>query len=789
MFRNYLKTATRNFLRNKTFSAINILGLSLGMMCSLLIVLWVRDEQGMDKFHDNDENLYIVFERQYHDGVVDAGYYTPGVLPAEMKTVLPEVKYSTGFAWSDQVTFEANSKILKQNGNYGSPDFFSVLSYPLLHGQPETALKNSVDIAISRKMAVAFFGSPEAAFGQSIRYNNKKDLHIAAIFEDVKSNSWPQFDFIVNWETFLENNAWAREWGNNGPNTILSLHPGTDPVAFEAKISDFLLKYNEKENKNFVIKLGLQRYSDRYLYSNFKEGEIVGGRIQYVNLFSIIAVFILVIACINFMNLTTARAVKRGKEIGVRKVAGAARGSLVFQFISEAVLIVAWSFLLAVILVALVLPLFNMVTEKRIEVPYQEPGFWSILFLITLATGFVAGSYPALYLSGFNPVKAFKGSLKVGTGAVWFRKGLVVFQFTLSILLIIGTIVVSRQVSYIQNAHLGYDRENLIYVGLEGDLAEKYDVFKARVLAMPGVQLVSRISHNPTSIQNGTGGVQWEGKDPNSVLQFTQAAIGLDFMKTMNITMLQGRDFSKDFASDSVGYIVNEKALALFGYKDPIGMPLTFWEKKGTIVGIVKDFHFTSLHSEINPLVLRLGEDISWGWAVIRTEPGKTKEALASIGKLWKELNPQFPFTYQFSDVEYQNMYKSESVVDRLSVVFAGLGIFISCLGLLGLAMFTAEQRTKEIGIRKVLGASMVSLFNLLSRELFILVSLAIIIASPIAWYVMTDWLKEYAYRIEIGWWIFVLAGALAIFIALITISFQTIKALLVNPTTSLRAE
>jgi ABC-type antimicrobial peptide transport system permease subunit len=789
MLRNYLKTAWRNLFKNKAFSTINILGLSLGMACSLLIMLWVWDEKGMDSFHQNDNHLYVVYEQQHHDGQIDGGYSTPGLLAEEVKQVFPEVKYSTAMAWGRFNTFEGNDKILKVAGDFGSPDFFSVFSFPLLAGTKETALKTTSDMAISRKMAEDFFGSVEAAIGQPMRYENRKDVKVSAVFENLPSNTSMKFDFILNWETFLEENSWAREWGNNGPACYLVFQEGTDVTAFENKFRDFLQRHKDAQSENFVIKFGLQKYSEQYLHSKFENGEIVGGRVQYVNLFSIIAVFIVLIACINFMNLTTARSIKRGKEIGVRKVVGAFRGALIRQFIGEAVLIVLLGFVIGMLLVFFALPVFNSVTQKQILLPLDQVQFWLMLGFIVLLIGFVSGSYPALYLSGFNPVSAFKGSLKFSSGALWFRKGLVVFQFALSIMLIIGTIVVSKQVSYVQSVHLGYDKENLIYIRLEGDLSAKYKVFKDMAQQVPGVKLVSRITNRPTQIENGTGGVVWEGKDPNSMLQFTQAAIGYDFMKTMNIQMLQGRDFSPEFQSDSSGYIVNEKALKLFNYKDPIGMPLQFWGNKGTIVGVVKDFHFNSLHTDINPLVLRLGEEINRGWALIRLEAGKTPEALAGLEKVCKELNPQFPFAHQFSDEEYNYLYTSEQVIDKLSNAFAFLAIFISCLGLLGLTMFTTEQRIKEIGIRKILGAPLFSLFNLLSKEILMLVSIAILIASPLAWYAMHDWLKDYAYKIDLTIWIFLLAGALAIIIALITISAQTIKALLANPVKSLRSE
>jgi putative ABC transport system permease protein len=787
MLKNYLRTAFRNLVKNKIFSTINILGLALGMACSLIIWLWVEDERGVDTFHANDANLYTIFERQYHDGQVDANYSTPGLLPQELKTVFPEVRFASGMPWDEDNTFEANHKILKQLGTYGGPDFFSVFTYPLLLGQPETAVKSSIDIAVSRKMAVSFFGTPEAAMGQTIRFDNKKDLKITAVFEDVGLNSSRKFDYIINWETFFEQHPWAREWGNNAPATHIVLQEGADPKAFENKIKGFLDLYHKDEN--FVIRLGLQKYSDVYLHSNFKGGEISGGRIQYIRLFTFIAVFVLLIACINFMNLTTARSLKRGKEIGVRKVIGAQRGGLIRQFIGEAFLIVVLAFAISILLVALALPQFNSLTQKEISIPYTRLSFWLVMIILTVTTGFISGSYPALYLSSFNPVKAFKGTLKFSQTARWLRKGLVVFQFTLSIILIVGTIVVSRQVNYIQSVNLGYDRENLISVPLQGDLGTRFELFKKLVVGRAGIQRVSRMSNPPTDIRNGTGGVDWEGKDPNSMIQFTQASVGFDFTETMDIEIIQGRDYSDHYASDSAGYLVNEAALKIIGYQDPIGRPLTFWQKKGAIVGVMKDFHHSSLHHAIAPMILRLEENAPRGWALIRTAPGKTKEALASLEEVYKKLNPQFPFVYTFLDEAYRKLYGSEQIVETLSNTFASLAILISCLGLLGLTMFTAEQRTKEISIRKILGATMTSLFGLLSKELFVLIGISLSIASPLAWYVMKDWLAAYAYHVTLGWWMFLFAGIITALIALATISVQTIRILLINPVNSLRAE
>ena len=790
MLKNYFKTAFRNLWKNKVFSLINIMGLALGLACSLLIMLWVRDEYKVDGFHKNGSQLYSIYEKQYRDGQVNAFFGGPGIMADEMKRVMPEVQYATNYAWNELATFEANNKIIKEDGNHAGLDFFKMFSYHLLEGNPITALQSPSDIAISKKMSEEFFGSPAEAIGKTIRYQNKEDFKITAVFDNASQNSTMQFDYMLNWQHFLAGNSWAKDWTNNGPSCFIMLQKGTDAKAFDKKINRFLDAYNKEQTPRSYIRLGMERYGDVYLHSNFdKQGNISGGRIQYVELFSIVAIFILLIACINFMNLTTARSVKRAKEIGVRKVVGAVRFALIRQFISEAVFIVSIAIVIALLLVMLALPQFNQFTQKQIQIPFNSVSFWLVIGGLLLVTGFISGSYPALYLSSFKPIKVLKGLPKFSNSALWFRKGLVVFQFVLSIILIVGTIIVSKQVNYIQTMNLGYDRENLVYVPMEGDLIPKYELFKNEALNMPGIKDVSRITDNPTLIENGTGGVQWTGKDPNADIEFAQSAVGYDFAKTMRLHFAEGRDFSKDFATDSVGYLINESALKIIGYKDPIGKPLTFWQKPGTIIGVLKDFHFNSVHTPINPLVLRLGEDIGWGQALVRTQPGKTKEALASLEKVCKDLNTKFPFTYKFSDEEYAKLYKNEQVVNKLANYFAFLAIFISCLGLLGLVMFASEQRTREFGIRKVLGARPVALFGLLSKEFLWLVLIAMIIASPLAWLAMNNWLQNYVYRIHISWWMFVIAGVLAVLIALVTISFQAIKAAIANPVKSLRAE
>lgn len=790
MLKNYLKITWRNLIRNKAHTFINIAGLSVGLACSLLILLWVQNELSTDAYHKNGNRLYWVIERQYYDNKIMGQYATPGVLADELKKQIPEIEASANVLYGDEYTFQVGDKILKMEGTDAGDDYFKMLSIPLLQGNAKTALNSPVSLAISRKMAIAFFGSAQQAIGKTIRYENKKNFTVTAVFENDPKTSSHKGDFVMNWYNYLEENSWAKDWGNNGPSTMIMLRADANAAQVDKKITHFLDNLNKDQKKGtFTEELGLQPFADSYLHGNFVNGKPEGGRIEYVHMFTIVAIFILLIACINFMNLTTARSVKRAREIGVRKVVGAVRSVLIKQFIGESLLITSLAVVVSLVLLILLLPVFNQITQKQIDLPFNQPLFWIKLLGLTLVTGLISGSYPALFLSSFNPVKVLKGAITLDSGTTLFRKGLVIFQFSLSVILITATIIVSRQMAYVQSKNLGYDRENLIYVPMNGELIPKYSTFKDEALHMPGIQSISRISSVPTNMQSTTGGVNWEDKDPNLNVEFTQISVGYDFVKTLKMKMLAGRDFSKDFPTDSVGYIINEAALKRIKYADPIGKPLTFWNKKGTIVGLLKDFHFNSLHDEIQPLVIRFREQESYGNIMVKTQPGKTKQALASLEKLCRQINPAFPFAYNFSDQEYQKLYQSEQIVTKLSNAFAFLAIFISCLGLLGLAMFTAEQRIKEIGIRKVLGASVSSLFTLLSSEFLILVVIALFIALPVSWYVMQHWLQGFAYRTPMQWWMFGLSGCIIILIAMATVSFQAVKAALVNPIKSLRSE
>ena len=789
MIKNYINTALRNLIKNKIFSFINISGLSLGLTCSVLIALWVQDEYAMDAFHKNLNRIYTITSTEYsgHE-ITYGGYDTPGLLGEELKRVLPEIEEACNYGGIEYRTFSVEDKKAKLPGNFAGADFFKIFSYPLLLGSQETALKTPESIAISRKMATTLFGSPERAMDKSVRFENYRDLKITAVFEDLGDNVSEKFEYLINWDFFVERNAWVKEWHNSGPTTFIKLREHTNAEALEARLQHFIKAYDKEYSDLDRLELSMQPFGQKYLYSNFKNGKVAGGRIEYVRLFSVVAIFILLIACVNFMNLSTARSLKRAKEIGVRKVNGAIKAALISQFMLEAFLFTSIAVLLALVALSSFLPQFNLLTSKNIQTPLSDGRFWMGMIALTLITGVISGSYPAMLLSSFKPVDVIKQNSKTSSTALFFRKGLVVFQFVLSMIFIVGMIVISKQVTFIQNKNLGYNKNNLIYLPLTGNIASNFSTFKFEALKVPGILEISQMSHRPVHLENTTGSVEWDGKAPDTKPVFVQAAVGYDFVKTMKATLIVGRDFSEDFA-DSTNYLINEKAMRIIGYKDPIGKPLTFWGVKGTIIGVVKDFHFNSLHVPIDPLVLRLSSGSAWGVALIRTDPEKISLALEGLEELHKKLNPDFIFAHQFADKEYDSLYQSEQVIKKLAKYFAFLAIFISSLGLFGLVIFAAEQRTKEVGIRKVLGATVPQIVTLLSKDFIKLVLVSVILSTPIAYYIMNNWLMGFEYRITIQWWIFIVAAAGAVMMALLTISFQAIKAALENPVKSLRSE
>lgn len=790
MLFSHFKTAWRSLSRNRAYSLIHVLGLSLGLTASMLIALWVADEYGVDAFHKDLDRLHVVTSKEFSGGEVTyGGHDTPGLLGDELARVMPEVEYGCSNVWSGYRTFAVNTEVVLLPGIYAGKDFFKMFSYRLIAGSVETALPTIESIAISRRMATIFFGSPGEALDQAIKLDNSRELKVTSVFEDVGENSSDQFEYVLNWDLFLEREkSWILNWHNSGVITYLKLREKTDATAVASKIRQFIKGYDRDWSESDRLELGLQPYGEKNLYSNFKNGEVDGGRIEYVRLFSLVAAFILLIACINFMNTSTARSIKRAKEIGVRKVLGALRSSLASQFMLEAFLFTAMAVICSLILMAILLSGFNLMVGKHMEAPVTNGWLWGGLVLLTLITGLISGSYPAFLLSSFRPIAALKSNFKVGASSISFRRVLVVAQFALSMTFIVCAIVVSKQVQYIQEKNLGYEKYNLIYLNMRGNLGRDFETFKHELLQIPYVVSVGRMVNRPVELENTTGDLDWEGKAPGARPTFVQMSVGYDFVKTLDVKLAYGRDFSLDHA-DKTNFLINEAALRLMGFKDPIGAPLTLWGQNGTIVGVVKDFHFNTLHVPIAPLIIKLRPGVAAGYAMIRTAPGKATEVLAGLEAVHKRLNPEFPFAHEFADEEVAASYNSERVAGQLSKSFAFISIFISCIGLLGLAIFAAEHREKEMGIRKVLGASVLQIVSVLSHDFVRLISLAIALGMPVAWYVMRDWLSGFEYNVGIHWWMFAVAAGTTITIAALTLGYQAIKSALVNPVESLKSE
>lgn len=802
MIKNYLKIAWRNIISHKAHSLINVFGLALGITCYLLISFWVKDETNKDNFHQNGGLLFTTYYSTAADGKVEGIYASPrkyennqaSMLLKDAKEVIPDIKhlcfYITGYElpWGHPETFQVGDKKVKMEGARASEDFFKIFSYPLIEGSAETALQDMSGIVISRKMSEIFFGSPKEAMGKSLRFENKRDFIVKAVFEDLTANSSLKFDFLLNWDAQEK----LLEWASGNVYTYLQLNEYADPIKVQRQLNQFLqTRLDRKVGLRFEV--GLQRFGDQYLYNHFVNGEPRGGRIEYVRIFNGVAIFILLIACINFMNLATARSVKRAKEVGLRKVVGSNRIHLIIQFFGESVLFCLLATLLSLLLLLAAIPAFNYLTEKQINYPFIQLSFWISLFKLTLVTGLIAGIYPALYLSSLKPVQILKGIFKSQKGTALFRKGTTIFQFTLSSMLIIATIIISRQINFIQHSNLGYDRENLVGIRIEGALAtyDKYRLFKERVINMPGIELVDRSSEAPHEMGfEVIDPINWQGRPSSSAVAFKPASVGFDFTKLMKLEIVSGRDFSREVSTDSAdAFLVNEEAVKQMGLKDPIGKWISAWNKRGHIIGILKDFHTASLRDPIKPVVIDVKEYEYFGFIIVRTKAGQTRNALASLEKVYSDINPNYPFSYQFVDKEYENLYRSELTMAKLTIVFSGLAIIISCLGLLGLVMFAVDQRVKEIGVRKVLGASVSGIIHLLSKDFIKLVCIALLVALPIAYILMNKWLDNFAYSIEIQWWMFALTAFFMLVVALCTISVQAIKAAIANPVNSLRNE
>lgn len=777
MIRNYLTVAWRHIIRNRLLSSINVIGLALGMSCSLIIWLWISDELSFNKSYKDADRVYFV--RQTNG--VYTNDYTPGPLAEALKKDIPDVEKATKFtAWTNDYLIKVGQVAAKEVGMYASNDFFAVFQYPILQGNPVGAIQSPNAIVITRHIAEKFFGTTDVV-GRMLQLNSDKYYQVGAVIEDVPKNSTVQFDWIVNLKVVEDDGM--RNWGNNSFHTYVKLQPNSNQIQAETRMKGLLKRYLSDATDRPI----LQPITDVYLYGEYVNGKPVSGRISYVRTFGFVALLILLIACVNFMNLATARSSLRAKEVGIRKVIGAMRSSLAGQFLGESALLSLLAVMLAVGFVILVLPVVNQFVHKQLNINFTAPATWlSLLFLIVF-TSLIAGSYPALVLSAMQPVQTLKGRLtSAPTGAV-FRKSLVVFQFTLSLFLIVGMLVIGQQMHYVRTKQLGLDRDHVLWVPVEGALLPRMETYRQEIQRSNAVLSVTTAGEIPIQIgSSSTGSLTWPGKDPKQEATVFTMKVGYDFVRTMNIRLADGRDFAP--TDSGAHYLINESAARMMKLKNPVGTDLTYQIGKGAITGVMKDFHLHSLHEPIQPLVLSLYP--KWtNYFLIRTRPGQTDNAIYVIGQAAKKLNPGYPFSYHFLDEDYEKLYRSETLVNTLINYFGVLAILISFLGLFGLATFTAEQRTKEIGVRKVLGASVTSIVALLSKDFLRLVVIALLIATPIAWYCMHQWLQHFAYRIAIDWRVFALAGLSALSLTLLTVSFQSIKAALMNPVKALHSE
>ena len=793
MLKHYLLVALRNIKRNINSFVINIVGLSAGLASVILILLWVNDEYNFDKFHTNSDRIYQVMEKSTEGGKVLVTEATQGPLSAALKSDIPEVEKSAlvfslakeGFLF----TIKANDKILKSSGVFAGKDFFQIFSFPLLAGDAENVLKGKDAIVLSKSTAEKLFGSVDKAIGQAVDFEitgMKRAVQVSGVCADVPLNSTLQFDFALG-EELLLTELWKNGnlWTNEGPSTYVLLKPAVAAASFDQKIAGLVKKYSA----NSQFDLFSRKYSNAYLYGNYENGVQSGGRIEYVKLFTLIAIIILLVACINFMNLATARASKRLKEVGVKKVMGMSRTALAFQFLTEAVLIVLVSAIIAVVLVLLILPFFNNITFKNVRLDFDLK-FFAALGAVTLITGLLAGSYPALYLSKFNPITVLKGKIQKSFGESFARNGLVLFQFSVSLILMVSVIVVHRQLNFIQNKNLGYNKENVIYFDKEGKLFEESASFLTELRKISGVLNASVIGQNIVKTQgnSSTYGIDWPGKTEKDLVNFIIRPVDTDMLETLGVGMKEGRTFQSSFGNDSANIIFNETAIKMMGIKDPIGKTVSMWGKPKTIVGVVKDFHISSLHEAISPMLFYFEPNRT---AVVMARIGSNNQAqtIASIEKLFKSFNPGYVFDYKFLDQTYQSLYVSERTTSQLSNWFTCLALMISFLGLFGLAAFNAETRTKEIGVRKVLGASVSNLFLLLSKGIFKLVLISVLIAFQVSWWMMNKWLNNYAYKVSITADVFLIASISILVLTLLAISTQAIKAAVANPIKSLRTE
>ena len=785
---NFLMTF-RNFKRYKSTFLINLIGLSSSLACALLIFLWVQDELSVDKFHEQDDRLYQVMLNAEGPSGITTLEWTPGPLAQSLAEEMPEVVYATAVfppaAYTIPGVLSVDNTHIKADAKYAGRNYFNIFSYDLIEGDKDQVLKDLNNIVISDELAMKLFNKTDDLVGNTLVWDQGEfsgNYLISGIFKEAPANATVHFDVLLNYELYQRKHPELAQWSYNDPSTYVVLKEQTQLATFAGKIVS-LIKSKDPESRNTLFP---RKYSDQHLYGNYENGKVSGGRIIYVRLFTIIAIFILLIACINFMNLATARASRRFKELGIKKVVGARRSTLVAQYLGESMLIAFFSLLIAVLLVLLILPQFNQITGKQLTLVF-DPVLIALLMGITLITGLVAGSYPAFYLSGFSPIRVLKGKAVVSSTSLWVRKSLVVFQFAISVILIISVLVVYKQMEYVQNKNLGYHKDNVITFSSDNLENESLETFLIEIKQIPGVVSTSAMRGDLISgDHNHTTGLSWEELTPGDEVEFTDMKVYFNFFETLGIATVEGRTFSQDFSSESSKIVLNQTAIDQMGIDNPVGKTVNLWGEDKQIIGVVGDFHFESLYTEVKPCFFRLNSQPRN--VLMKIRAGAEKETLVHLQDFYQDYKG-ISLEYQFLDEAYQTLYASEQRVSTLSKYFTGIAILISCLGLFGLAAFTAERRLKEIGIRKVLGASDFGIVRLLSSDFTKMVVIAIVIALPLSYFIAQQWLASFAYRIDLAWWYFAGAGLVALLIAWFTVGLQTVKAARANPVQCLRDE
>lgn len=785
MLKGIFIIAWRNLRKDRLFTLLNLLGLSTGLSCALLIFLWIRDEKQINHFNTKDDHLYQVLININDNGVIHTMDQTQGLLAQSLKNDVSGIEYATSIlpsSWFNNagiLTFGENH--LKAGGQFISKDFFEVFTCRVLYGN---AAADKHSILISDKMAQKLFHQEQLAVGKTVHWEQGEfsdDYAIAGVFQAPPANATEQYDLLLDYNLFLDKRKELTQWSNIDPKTYIITGKSVDPAVLQSRIKDFIKTKDPNTNASLI----LEKYADTYLYNKYENGRQSGGRIAYVHLFAIIALFIIIIACINFMNLSTAKAATRVKEVGVKKVVGASRWLLIIQYLTESILLSLLALFIAIVLIILLLPVFNHITGKQLQI-WPEASLIFSFIGITLLTGVLAGSYPALYLSGFKPSVALKGKLRTAFGEVITRRGLVIFQFVLSVSFIISVLVIYKQMAYIQQRNLGYNRAHLIHFEVPTGKIENMASFLALLKNQAGVQDASSYYHNFTGNHGGLGGMSWPGKVDNSDVNFSNLEVGYGYLEVMGVQLAAGRYFSKDNRADHE-IIFNETAIRQMGLKEPIGKTVRFWDTEKVIVGIAKDFNYESLYQSVKPAFFQ-SYPVMPNF-VVKLAPGSDEATISQVKQLYEEHFQGLTFDYRYVDEDYQALYASEKRVSNLCRYFGGLTILISCMGLFGLAAFTAQRKRKEIGIRKAIGASAGNIVSLLSADYFKLVGIAMVIAFPLAGWIMLKWLQTFAYRVQIGAEVYIIAGVATLLITFTTISYQSIKAALTNPVKSLQNE